>query len=98
MNLSPAASTNTPAALRRKAFALLWLALFAQAVWMLFHHLHLHESWASMSYPLMYAVPFLLLPLTNARVRRIASMLPVPPAFAFLAPAAVRLSPPPPPP
>ncbi len=91
MNLSPAAPTKAPAAIRRTAFALLWLALFAQAVWMLLHHLHLHESWASMSYPLMFAVPFLLLALTNGRVRRIASMLRVPVAIAFLDAVADRL-------
>jgi putative oxidoreductase len=84
-------SANAPAAMKRTAFALLWLALIAQAIWMAFHHLRLGESWGSMSYPLMYAVPFLLLALTNGRVRLIASALRLPVAIAFLDAVADRL-------
>src|SRR5260370_16866202 len=88
MNLSPAAPKNAPAAMKRTAFALLWLALIAQAIWMAFHHLRLGEPWGSMSYPLMYACPFLLLAITGGHVRLIAPALPLPIPIAFLAPLA----------
>jgi putative oxidoreductase len=82
---------KSPAAVRRFAFALLWLAAIAQVIWMLFHHLRLHESWGSMWYPLTLAAPFLLLALSGGRVRWLASMLRLPLAFAFLDAVADRL-------
>jgi uncharacterized membrane protein YphA (DoxX/SURF4 family) len=91
MNLSPAAPKNAPAAMKRTAFALLWLALIAQAIWMAFHHLRLGEPWGSMSYPLMYACPFLLLAITGGHVRLIAAALRLPIAIAFLDAVADRL-------
>src|SRR5271170_6487760 len=82
---------KSPATVRRFAFALLWLAAIAQATWMLFHHLRLHESWGSMWYPLTLAAPFLLLALTGGRMRWFASMLRLPLAFAFFEAVADRL-------
>jgi len=73
------------------AFALLWAALIAQAIWMTAHHFRLHEPWSSMSYPLTYAAPFLLLALTGGRIRGIASLLRLPLAVAFLDAVADRL-------
>ncbi len=75
---------KSPATVRRFAFALLWLAAIAQAIWILFHRLRLQESWGSMWYPLTLAAPFLLLALTGGRVRWLASVLRLPLAFAFL--------------
>jgi uncharacterized membrane protein YphA (DoxX/SURF4 family) len=87
--------SDKPAALfariKPTAFALLWLALTAQAVWMAIHHFRLYEPWSSMSYPLTYAAPFLLLALTGGRVRWIASLLRLPLAVAFLDAVADRL-------
>ena len=88
-------NSDKPAALfariKSTAFSLLWLALTAQAVWMAIHHFRLNEPWSSMSYPLTYAVPFLLLALTGGRVRWIASLLRLPLAIAFLDAVADRL-------
>ncbi len=88
-------NSDKPAALfariKPTAFALLWVALIAQAVWMTVHHFRLHEPWSSMSYPLTYAAPFLLLALTKGRVRWIASLLRLPLAIAFLDAVADRL-------
>jgi putative oxidoreductase len=84
MQIISAAPMKSPATLKRFAFALLWLAAIAQAIWLLFHRFHLHESWGSMWYPLTLAVPFLLLLLTGGRIRWLASMLRLPLSFAFL--------------
>ncbi len=91
MQIIPGDPVKSPAAVRRFAFALLWLAAIAQAIWMLFHHLRLKESWGSMWYPLTLAAPFVLLALTGSRVRWLASMLRLPLAFAFLDAVADRL-------
>ncbi len=61
--------------MRRAAFSVLWLALIAQATWMMLQHFKLHQTWGSMWYPLAFAAPFLLLGLTNGRVRWVASLL-----------------------
>jgi uncharacterized membrane protein YphA (DoxX/SURF4 family) len=88
-------NSDKPAALfariRPAAFALLWVVLIAQAVWMTIHHFRLQEPWSSMSYPLTYAAPFFLLALTGGRVRWIASLLRLPLAVAFLDAVADRL-------
>jgi putative oxidoreductase len=91
MQIISADPAKSPATLRRFAFALLWLVAIAQAIWVLFHHLRLHESWGSMWYPLTLAAPFLLLALTGGRVRWLASILRLPLAFAFLDAVADRL-------
>ena len=95
MNLSPEALEKKPTAVRRTAFAVLWVALIAQAVWMGVHHLRLHESLreslSSMSYPFIFAVPFLLLALTGGRVRLINAALRLPVAIAFLDAVADRM-------
>jgi len=91
MKPSADAPIQTPAPYKPYAFALLWLALIAQAVWMLLNHFSLHQSWSSMSYPLTYAAPFLFLAVTNGRTRWIASLLRLPVAAAFLDAVADRL-------
>ena len=73
------------------AFALLWAALIAQTLWMAIHHFRLNEPWSSMSYPLTYATPFVMLALTGGRVRWIASILRVALAIAFLSAVADRV-------
>jgi uncharacterized membrane protein YphA (DoxX/SURF4 family) len=88
LSIDPA---KTSATLRRLAFAVLWVAAIAQAIWTLFHHFRLHESWGSMWYPLTLAMPFLLLALTGGRARWVASLLRLPLAFAFLDAVADRL-------
>jgi putative oxidoreductase len=75
---------KSSAPVRRFTFALLWIAAIAQAIWMLFHHFRLQESWGSMWYPLTLAAPFLLLSLTEGRIHWLASILRLPLAFAFL--------------
>ena len=88
-------NSDKPAAffarIKSTAFALLWLALTAQAVWMAIHHFRLNEPWSSMSYPLTYATPFVMLALTGGRVRWIASILRVALAIAFLSAVADRV-------
>jgi hypothetical protein len=95
MNLSPEALQKTPTVVRRTVFAVLWVALIAQAVWMVIHHLRLHESLReslrSMSYPFMFAVPFVLLALTGGHIRLINAALRLPVAIAFLDAVADRL-------
>lgn len=91
MPMTLATATKTTAGTRSAAFVLLWLALAAQAIWMLVHHFRLHEPWNSMSYPLMFAAPFLLLALTRGRVRWIASLMRLPISIAFLEAVADRL-------
>jgi putative oxidoreductase len=91
MNPSAEAPIQTPASLKLAAFTMLWLALIAQAIWMGLNHFSLHEPWSSMSYPLMYAVPFLFLAVTYGRIRWIASLLRLPVAAAFLDAVADRL-------
>jgi putative oxidoreductase len=91
MNLSAEAPIQTPAPHKPYAFALLWLALIAQAIWIGLNHFSLHEPWSSMSYPLTYAAPFLFLAVTNGRIRWIASLLRLPVAAAFLDAVADRL-------
>ena len=90
-NPSAKARIQPPASLKLAAFALLWLALIAQAIWMGFHHFRLHEPWSSMSYPLTFAMPFLFLAVTYGRTRWIASLLRLPVAAAFLDAVADRL-------
>ncbi|HMH13225.1 MAG TPA: DoxX family protein [Edaphobacter sp.] len=89
--MNPTTEAQTPAPYKPYAFTLLWLALIAQAIWMGLQHFSLHESWSSMSYPLMYAAPFLFLAATYGRVRWIASLLRLPVAAAFLDAVADRL-------
>jgi uncharacterized membrane protein YphA (DoxX/SURF4 family) len=91
MNPRAEAPAQTFASLKLAAFAILWLALIAQAIWMGLHHFRLHEPWSSLSYPLTYAVPFLFLALTYGRIRWIASLLRLPVAAAFLDAVADRL-------
>ncbi|MCU1223786.1 MAG: small subunit DoxD [Edaphobacter sp.] len=95
MNLSPEALQKTPTAVRRTVFSVLWVALLAQAVWMVIHHLRLHESLReslrNMSYPFMFAVPFVLLALTGGHIRLINAALRLPVAIAFLDAVADRL-------
>jgi uncharacterized membrane protein YphA (DoxX/SURF4 family) len=91
MKPSADAPIQTPAPYKPYAFALLWLALIAQAVWMALNHFSLHQPWSSMSYPLTYAVPFLFLAVTYGRIRWIASLLRLPVAAAFLDAVADRL-------
>jgi putative oxidoreductase len=91
MNTSAKTPIQTPASFKLAVFALLWLALIAQAIWMGLHHFRLHESWSSMSYPLTYAVPFLFLAVTYGRIRWIAALLRLPVAAAFLDAVADRL-------
>ncbi len=91
MKPSADAPIQTPAPYKPYAFAILWLALIAQAVWMVLNHFSLHQPWSSMSYPLTYAAPFLFLAVTNGRTRWIASLLRLPVAAAFLDAVADRL-------
>jgi uncharacterized membrane protein YphA (DoxX/SURF4 family) len=91
MKPSADAPIQTPAPYKPYAFALLWLALIAQAIWIVLNHFSLHQPWSSMSYPLTYAVPFLFLAVTYGRVRWIASLLRLPVAAAFLDAVADRL-------
>jgi uncharacterized membrane protein YphA (DoxX/SURF4 family) len=91
MKPSADAPIQTPEPYKPYAFALLWLALIAQAVWMLLTHFRLHQPWSSMSYPLTYAAPFLFLAVTYGRTRWIASLLRLPVAAAFLDAVADRL-------
>lgn len=84
MSPSVEVSSQTSPSLKLAAFVLLWLALIAQIIWMGIHHFRLHESWSSMSYPLIYAMPFLLLAVTYGHVRWIAALLRLPVAAAFL--------------
>jgi uncharacterized membrane protein YphA (DoxX/SURF4 family) len=89
--MSAEAPLQTQAPYKPYAFALLWLALIAQAVWMFLNHFSLHQPWSSMTYPLTYAAPFLFLAVTNGRTRWIASLLRLPVAAAFLDAVADRL-------
>ena len=63
--MSAEAPLQTQAPYKPYAFALLWLALIAQAVWMFLNHFSLHQPWSSMTYPLTYAAPFLFLAVTT---------------------------------
>lgn len=87
--------SNAPAraevTVRRVAFVVLWLALAAQATWMLLQHFHRGEPWGSMWYPFAFAAPSLLLALTMGRVRWVAAILRLPIAIAFLDAVADRL-------
>lgn len=76
---------------RRIAFLILTLALIAQIAWMLLNHFSHGAAWLTMSYPLEFALPFLLLLLTGGRVRWIASLLRLPVAVAFLSAVCDRL-------
>lgn len=73
------------------AFVLLWLALTAQAIWMVLRHLQMQNSWGSMWYPITFGAPFLLLALTGGRVRWAAALMRLPVAVAFLDAVADRL-------
>ncbi len=85
------APTKSPAAIKHVAFVVLWLALIAQATWMLLRHFHLHEPWSSMWYPLTFAAPSFLLALTMGRVRWVSAVMRLPIAIAFLDAVADRL-------
>ena len=83
--------TKSLETLRRAAFVVLWLALAAQATWMLRQHFHLREPWGSLWYPLTFAAPSLLLAITGGRIRWIAAMLRLPIAIALLEAVSDRL-------
>ena len=68
---------------KRIAFLVLAVALTAQIAWMLFNYFSRKAPWSSMSYPLEFALPFLLLLLTGGRIRWIASLLRLPFVIAF---------------
>jgi len=91
MQTTSNAPAKAPATARHAVFVVLWLALAAQAVWMLLQHFHLREPWGSMWYPLTFAAPSLLLALTGGRVRWVSAMLRLPVAVAFLDAVADRL-------
>jgi putative oxidoreductase len=73
------------------AFIVLALALAAQIAWMSFNHFKRGAAWLSMSYPLEFALPFLLLLITGGRIRWVASFLRLPLALAFLSAVSDRL-------
>ena len=95
----PTGWTRWPSILRRTApktaaFALLWFAIVAQAIWIGVRHLghneDLRQFWNATSYIFYFAVPYILLALTGGRVRWIASLLRLPIALAFLQAVADR--------
>lgn len=69
---------------RLAAFALLWIALIAQVVWILIEHFQGHVALGAMWYPLTVVVGCLLLAITNGRVRWVATLLRLIIAVAFL--------------
>lgn len=76
---------------KRIALLVLALALTAQIAWLADNHFRRGASWLSMSYPLEFALPFLLLLMTGGRVRWIAALMRLPIAIAFLSAVCDRL-------
>jgi uncharacterized membrane protein YphA (DoxX/SURF4 family) len=71
-------------------FALLWIALAAQMVWIGLQHFRWHRPWGSMSYPIVFMLPCLAVALTRGRVRWIAAVLRILIALGFLQAVADR--------
>lgn len=78
------AATITSPAMKRTAFALLWLALSAQIIWLAFRTFHAHVPLRGLAYSLTFTISSLLLALTSGRVRWIATLLRLLVALAFL--------------
>jgi uncharacterized membrane protein YphA (DoxX/SURF4 family) len=76
---------------KRIAFLVLALALTAQIAWMAYNHFRRGAAWLSMSYPMEFALPFLLLLITGGRVRWIAALMRLPIAISFLSAVGDRL-------
>jgi hypothetical protein len=76
---------------KRIAFLMLALALTAQIAWMAHNRFGRGAAWLSMSYPLEFVLPFLLLVITGGRVRWIAALMRLPIATAFLSAVGDRL-------
>jgi putative oxidoreductase len=71
-------------------FALLWLAIAAQMVWMALQHFRWHRYWGSMWYPMVFVLSCLAIALARGRVRWISSVLRILIALAFLEAVADR--------
>lgn len=70
--------------MRSLLFALLWLAIAAQMVWMVLQHFRGHRSWGNMWYPMVFLLSCLAVALARGRVRWISSVLRILIALAFL--------------
>jgi putative oxidoreductase len=78
-------------AIKRAAYALLWLALIAQIAWIVFEHFQRHVPLLSMAYPVAYVTLFFVLASTGGRIRWIATVLRLIIALSFLLPVADRM-------
>jgi putative oxidoreductase len=79
-----------PRAMKRAAYALLWLALTAQIAWIVFQYLQRHVPLLSMAYPIGYVALFFALASTGGGTRWIATVLRLVIALSFLLPVADR--------
>ena len=77
-------------AIKLGAYALLWLALIAQIVWIVFEHFQRHAPLLSMVYPIAYVSLFFVLASTSGRIHWIATVLRLLIALSFLLPVADR--------
>lgn len=84
MNSSANTQTEVVRAIRPWLFALLWLALASQAIWMALQHFLQHRLWGAMWYPIVFVLACLAMAVAGRRVRWIASLLRVLIALAFL--------------
>jgi len=78
-------------AIRRTAYALLWLAIIAQIAWVVFEHFQTHFPFLSMEYPIAYVALFFVLASSGGRIRWIATVLRLVIALSFLLPVADRM-------
>lgn len=76
--------TEVIRAIRPWLFALLWLALAAQLVWMSLQHFLRHHPWDAMWYPIVFVLACLAVAIARGRVRWISSLLRALIALAFL--------------
>ena len=84
MNSSPDEQGSILGSKRLWVFALLWLALVAQVVWIALQHFRWHQLWSKMWYPIVFVLPCLALAFSTGRVRWISSVLRILIALAFL--------------
>lgn len=84
MQSSPDEDGSVVQSTRLELFALLWLALVAQVVWMAQQHFRWHRPWSSMWYPIVFVLPCLAVALARGRVRWIPFVLRILIALAFL--------------
>ena len=84
MNSGADTQTGVIRAIRPWLFALLWLALASQVVWMALQHFLQHQPWVAMWYPIVFVLACLATAIAGGRVRWISSLLRVLIALAFL--------------